>query len=514
MSVRSSSLSALAVLAAIGLPLGGMAALERDRPAPPEQQVVQAAGTGRSDVMANLFEWNWTSVAKECTNVLGPSGYAGVQVSQPADSLKRTKLGDGSDTVLHPWWEIYQPVSYELAGRMGTEAEFRAMVKTCRQAGVKVYVDAVVNHMTGQGSVSYGGRSYSHFEYPGLYDAADFHQKGTDCPSATGGIDDFNNLQQVLKCELVGLADLRTDRPEVQKELAGYLNKLLGWGVSGFRVDAAKHIGQADLIALQKKLRDTVDGTRPYVALEVFGGGPGILSPHAFTEAGSAVLGLDADIQLKNAFKSYPENATGSLATLQGFGEGSGLTPSKKTLSFVQNHDTERNGDSLNYKDGATNVLANQFLLGYGYGTPQVYSSFAWETTDASPPADKDGYITDTDCTSKAWVCVHSDPAVTGMVSFHNHVGRSPVRNWWDDGGNLIAFSRGKAGWMALNNDKQPRTATFDTGLPGGTYCDVTTGTVKKGKCSGSTVQVGSDGRAKVTVKGKSAVAFTKADRL
>ncbi len=102
MSVRSSSLSALAVLAAIGLPLGGMAALERDRPAPPEQQVVQAAGTGRSDVMANLFEWNWTSVAKECTNVLGPSGYAGVQVSQPADSLKRTKLGDGSDTVLHP----------------------------------------------------------------------------------------------------------------------------------------------------------------------------------------------------------------------------------------------------------------------------------------------------------------------------------------------------------------------------------------------------------------------------
>lgn len=341
--------------------------------------------------MANLFEWNWTSVAKECTNVLGPSGYAGVQVSQPADSLKRTKLGDGSDTVLHPWWEIYQPVSYELAGRMGTEAEFRAMVKTCRQAGVKVYVDAVVNHMTGQGSVSYGGRSYSHFEYPGLYDAADFHQKGTDCPSATGGIDDFNNLQQVLKCELVGLADLRTDRPEVQKELAGYLNKLLGWGVSGFRVDAAKHIGQADLIALQKKLRDTVDGTRPYVALEVFGGGPGILSPHAFTEAGSAVLGLDADIQLKNAFKSYPENATGSLATLQGFGEGSGLTPSRKTLSFVQNHDTERNGDSLNYKDGATNVLANQFLLGYGYGTPQVYSSFAWETTDASPPADKDG---------------------------------------------------------------------------------------------------------------------------
>lgn len=388
MSARSSSLSALAVLAAIGLPLTAMTALDA-------QAVAVAAAPGRSDVMANLFEWNWTSVAHECTHVLGPAGYAGVQVSQPADSLKRTKLGDGSDTVLHPWWEIYQPVSYELGGRMGTDAEFQAMVKSCRQAGVKVYVDAVVNHMTGQGSVSYGGKKYSHFDYEGLYDAGDFHQKGTDCPSATGGIDDFNNLQQVLKCELVGLADLRTDKPSVQNELAKYLNKLIGYGVSGFRVDAAKHIGQEDLIALQKKLHKTVDGERPYVALEVFGGGPGVLSPHAFTEAGSAVLGLDADIQLKNAFKSYPEDAVGSLATLKGFGEGSGLVPSAKTLTFVQNHDTERNGDSLNYKDGATNVLANQFLLAYGYGTPQVYSSFAWAAADASPPSDAEGYITD-----------------------------------------------------------------------------------------------------------------------
>lgn len=109
---------------------------------------------------------------------------------------------------------------------------------------------------------------------------------------------------------------------------------------------------------------------------------------------------------------------------------------------------------------------------------------------------------------------MHSDPAVTGLVSFHNHVGKAPVRNWWDNGGNLIAFSRGKAGWVALNNDKSPHTATFSTGLASGTYCDVTTGTVTKGKCSGSTVRVDSDGKAKVTVPAKGAVAFTKADRV
>ena len=73
-------------------------------------------------VMANLFEWNWASVAKECTTVLGPAGYGGVQVAPPQDSVKRQHLGDGTDLVLHPWWEVYQPVNYSLNSRFGNEA--------------------------------------------------------------------------------------------------------------------------------------------------------------------------------------------------------------------------------------------------------------------------------------------------------------------------------------------------------------------------------------------------------
>ena len=54
--------------------------------------------------------------------MLGPAGYGGVQVAPPQDSVKRTELGNGSDTILHPWWEVYQPVDYKLTSRMGTEA--------------------------------------------------------------------------------------------------------------------------------------------------------------------------------------------------------------------------------------------------------------------------------------------------------------------------------------------------------------------------------------------------------
>lgn len=46
----------------------------------------------------------------------------------------------------------YQPVSYKLHSRMGTRAELRAMIQACRTAGVRVYADAVANHMVGQGT--------------------------------------------------------------------------------------------------------------------------------------------------------------------------------------------------------------------------------------------------------------------------------------------------------------------------------------------------------------------------
>ncbi|RIX27863.1 alpha-amylase [Amnibacterium setariae] len=476
-------------------------------------------------VLANLFEWNWPSVAKECTTQLGPAGYAGVQVAPPQDSTKRTELGNGSDAVLHPWWEVYQPVSYALTSRMGTEAQFTAMVKTCRAAGVKVYVDAVINHMTGQGTTSYGGRSHTKYSYPGLYAPSDFHRHPTSCPvppasgssDRMGSIRDFNDYRQVWNCELVGLSDLNTGSPAVRAKLAGYLNKLLSYGVSGFRVDAAKHVSQTDLAAIQSRLRRTVDGTRPYFALEVGAGSPGRISPAAYTGLGQ-VLGFDYTTALFNAFKSYDDGQKprndGNIGSLAVFGEASGLLPSANELVFVQNHDTERNGSSLNYKD-PNNLIATHFMLAYPYGTPQVYSGFTWDTdTNQSPPSDANGFVTDTDCASSAWNCTVQDRGVKGMVGFHNRVGQAPVRNWYDDGANLIAFSRGNVGFFATNNETAATTVTVRTGLPRGTYCDVVHGVKRGGTCSGPIVRVNANGTASIRVGPYDSVAFTRSDRL
>lgn len=479
-----------------------------------------------SDVQANLWEWSWPSIARECTTTLGPAGYGGVQVAPPANSLSRT--GPDAETggeggVVHPWWEVYQPATYELTSRMGTEEQFAAMVTTCRAAGVKVYVDAVINHMTGQGTTSYTGAGYEHFSYAtsadapagSLYGREDFHQRGTGldrCPSTSGGIEDFNDEGQVTRCELLGLADLRTDLPATRDTVVGYLNGLVDLGVSGFRVDAAKHVSAKDLSAIRDALHDTADGERPQWALEVFPGSPGILSQRAAAQVGT-VLGFDYAYQLKNAFKSYPDGAAGNITSLRVFGEDAGLVPSEKSLVFVSNHDTERGSETLGPQDGDTNLIADQLMLAYPYGTPQVYSSFAWEQTYDSPPADADGFVTPTDCASEAWVCVHRDPAVRAMVTFHRAVAGAPLANVQDDGVNLLAFSRGSKGFFAVNNAATPVTTTLQTGLRAGRYCDTVDAARRGVRCADAQVVVGRDGRAEVTVGAKSTLALVAASR-
>lgn len=452
---------------------------------PPMVSTTSAAASpsGDHDVIANLFEWNWPSVASECTNVLGPQGYGAVQVAPPEDSLTR----DG-----HPWWEVYQPGTYNLTSRMGNRSQFTSMVQTCHAAGVKVYADAVINHMTGQGSTSYGGASFSKYNYPGIYSSADFHNYPSDCPESDDQIHDWNSFPEVTKCELSSLSDLRTESDYVRGRIADYLNDLLSIGVDGFRVDAAKHIGEPDLAAIESRLSKPA-----YIFQEVMPGSPGDLAPSAFEPTGD-LLEFVYGQKLKEQFN-------GSIANLRSFGQSWGFEPSDKAVVFVTNHDTERNGSALSYKDGAKYNLATIFSLAWGYGTPQVYSGFNFGGTDDSPPADASGHVTNTNC-SAGWQCL--DRALGGMVGWHNAVKGTSVTNWWSDGSNQIAFARGAKGYVAINNSGSTLNRTFATGLPAGTYCDVISGGVSGGNCTGTAVAVDGSGNATFQVNPGSAVAI------
>ncbi len=493
LSARSIAIGCAAVsLAAAGLAAvpGAASAAAQVRP------VASAPHAAAHDVSANLFEWNWPSVATECTDVLGPAGYGSVEVAPPQDSVSIAG---------HPWWEVYQPTDYNLTSRMGDADQFRSMVAACHSAGVKVIADAVINHMTGQGAASYGGASFTKYDYPGIYQTQDFHHYPNDCGNSDGTIHDGDwttSTQNVWNCELVGLSDLNTGSSYVQGELAGYLNSLTAIGVDGFRVDAAKQIAPADLAAVKSRLTGS-----PLLYQEVIYGGNDVVKPDQYAGIGD-LLDFQSGIYLKQKFGS------GNISDLQTFGSSwGGMNPSDEAMTFVNNHDTERNGSTLSYKDGATYTLANVFMLAWDYGTPQVYSGFTFANSDDSPPADSSGRVTGTVCGS-GWTCFDRDQAMTGMVGWRNAVGTAAVGNWWSDGSNRIAFSRGSAGFVAINKESGDFSQTFATGLPAGTYCDVIHGTVSGSTCQGGTVTVDSAGNATVAVPAMSAVAIDANSRV
>ncbi|MER6173778.1 carbohydrate-binding module family 20 domain-containing protein [Streptosporangium sp. NPDC001681] len=422
--------------------------------------------------IVKLWNWNWNSVARECTDVLGPAGYSAVQVSPPSDSMSK----GGS-----VWWDIYQPARYTLTSKFGDENAFRNMVNACHAAGVKVHADAVINHMTGQGSTSYGGYSFGKYNYPGLYSSADFHSP----TCGINGSDYKNDGWRVQNCELVGLSDLNTGSEYVRDQIAGYLNKLTSLGVDGFRIDAAKHINPGDLAAIKGKLTGS-----PYIHQEVIQGDNEAITPSQYTGIG--------DVHEFVYGRKLKEQFAGQIKNLQSFGQSWGLSvPSDKAVVFIDNHDTERNGSTMNYKYGDAYKLANVFMLAWPYGTQRVYSGFTWGDSEGGPPSANGGFVTDVNCGNGQWTCFHRQ--MSGMVGFNRAVAGTSVGNWYDNGNNVIAFSRGNKGWVAINNESGSVTRTFSTGLPAGTYSN---------DVGGGTVTVDSNGSASVTVPGKSAVAI------
>jgi alpha-amylase len=53
------------------------------------------------------------------------------------------------------------------------------MVDTCKNAGVGVLVDVVLNHMTAGSGTGVAGTGFTQYTYTGLYSGFDFHYCGS-----------------------------------------------------------------------------------------------------------------------------------------------------------------------------------------------------------------------------------------------------------------------------------------------------------------------------------------------
>lgn len=438
--------------------------------APPAQEPA-------SDVVVQLFEWPYADVGRECEAVLGPAGVGAVQVSPPQEHL----VLDAA-----PWWERYQPVSSKLEGRLGSRRTFADMVRRCARARVEVMVDVVLNHTTGaaEGRGS-AGTPFRRYHIPGLYDGDDFH-------ACRRPIRDWGSPEEVWTCELFGLPDLATERPDVRAHLAAHLQDLGSLGVRGLRIDSAKHVAPADLKAILG-----APGVPNDVVLEVIDHGNEAVGADRYWDLGR-VTDFRYGLALSAAFRRL------DLASLRGFGDG--LLPGDAALVFVDNHDTQRQPPAhrpLTFEDGWRHEMAVAFMLAWPRGRPRVMSSYAFDHRDRGAPVGADGRTAPAldaagGCRSP-FVCEHRTRTTVGMVGFRRAVGDGPVERWWTEGPRRVAFSRGDRGFVVFNAEVTPLHARVPTSLPPGRYCDVS-GRVQNGETC-PVVHVDEDGHAVVAVQ-------------
>lgn len=414
----------------------------------------------------HLFEWQWNDIASECENVLAPKGYAAVQVSPPQKSVA------GSF-----WWTRYQPVSYAIEGRSGTRAEFASMVARCKAVGVDIYVDAVINHMAA------GNRNFP--EVP--FAPNDFHT----CTSPIN----YSNRWQVQNCDLVGLNDLKTESDYVRGKIAAYLNDLSSMGVAGFRIDAAKHMPSADVANIVSRLNGS-----PYIFQEVIGAANEPITPAEYTYIGDVT-----EFNFTNTIGTYFKGRA-PLKELRNIGVWSGWLASSDAVTFVANHDNQRQNTSntVTHKDGMNvNNIAHVFTLAFPYGYPKVMSSYDWNDHDQGPPT------SGASACNNGWLCEHRNREIANMVGFRNATKDAfYLSNWWDNGNNQIAFGRGSLGFVVINGENNNMNVTLQTGLAAGSYCNVISGDFVNGACTGSSINVAANGTATFNVAGKSAAAI------
>lgn len=471
---------------AVGFDAAGPVAFAGDSPK------AQSSVAGQADVVVQLFQWPWESVAAECTSVLGPKGFGAVQVSPPQEHVVLDEEG-------HPWWQDYQVVSYLTDTRRGDREDFKDMVAACHDAGVEVYADVVVNHTTGPGSgVGSAGSEYSYFDHPAVpYEFDDFHHCGRGDDDV---IEDFDDPWEVQNCHLLGLADLATEEPDVRSELAAYLADLMTLddmetgGVDGFRVDGAKHMPAEDVSAIIAEA-ESLAGREATVFTEVIGGTPAPADPESYTDIG-AVTEFAYGPKVSEAFRG------GEIWWLPGSVDNDMVLDSADAMAFVDNHDTERDDDNdpLTYKEPEAYAMANAFLLAHPYGRPQLMSGFEFDSYDQGPPAAADGVtdpaVDDSGQCQDGWVCQHRWTSTANLVEFRQVAADAEMTDMYADESDpqRLAFGREAAGYVAFNAGDSDWEADFDTSLASGTYCDVAEADFVDGECLGQTYDVDADG--------------------
>lgn len=407
-----------------------------------------AIGTARADVILHAFNWPYPEVEARADQIQS-AGYAAVLVSPPLRSQ-----GDA-------WWARYQPQDYRVIDNpLGDTQDFVAMSAALQARGIRVYADIVINHMANEAGIrddlSYPGQAVldayaadpDYYEAQRLFGDLSSNFLGAADFGPAQCITDYGSVFQVQTWRLcggpgdAGLPDLVANSWVVTQQRQ-YLATLKGLGVTGFRVDAAKHMPLAHINAVFTP--DIRAGTHVFGEI-ITSGGAGNAEYQNFLVP--YLEGTDHGAYDFPLFESIRRalGLGGSMSELvdpAAFGQA--LAPSR-AITFAVTHDIPNNaGFRYLILDPVDEALAYAYLLGRDGGVPLLYSD-----NDESG----DG----------RWQGKFDRPDLVAMIGFHNAVQGSDMAVLAHGSCHLL-FRRGSQGIVGINKCATP--VEVDVGMDG-----------------------------------------------
>ena len=409
-----------------------------------------------------LHAWCWSfNAIKENMAAIKEAGYTSVQTSP----INAVVVGNGGDKKFtEQWYYHYQPTAYTIGNyQLGTEAEFIEMNRVAEQYGIKIIVDAVLNHTT-----------------------SDYKKVSSEITSITKWnrgntkIENWRSREEVTQKSLLGLWEWNTQNPEVQQYLLKFLKNAVADGADGFRYDAAKHI------ELPGEYPNEFGSNFWNVILNngtEFQYGE-VLQDNISRDADYANLMSITASQYGHSIRDMLRNRNVNAGNLGNY--QAGVDPSKLVL-WVESHDTYANGKTDSESESAW-MSDEDLKLGWAMitarakGTPLFFSRPVGGGKGVRfPEQTKIG---------DAGSNLYKDPTIVAVNKFHNAmVGQSEyIRN--PNGDTSVAMiERGTQGAVIANLSDSEKSLNTETKLANGTYKDQISGktyTVSNGRLSGS----------------------------
>ena len=389
----------------------------------------------KADVMLHAFNWTYSDVAEKASEIAA-LGYKKVLVSPPYKSTGEQ------------WWARYQPQDFRVIDSpLGNKVDFIKMIKALRLRGVEVYADVVLNHMANEAwkrsdlnypdqdiMADYKARRL-YFETnklfgdldEQLFSEGDFHE--ARC------ITDYNDVWSVQHHRLCGgngdpgLPDLNYGDWTVNQQRQ-YVMALKKLGISGMRIDAAKHMTfeQIDRIFTPKVKK----------GLHLFGelithGGRGHLEYDRFLKpyldrTDHSAYDFPLFMTIRSAFEFH-----GSFSLLRSPEYREQALQPERAISFAVTHDIVQN-DGFRHliMHPVDEMLAYGYLIASGKTIPLVYSDHGESGKDTR------------------WIDAYKADYLAKMIKFHNMM-KNEESSVLFDSNCMIFIKRGQRGFVGVN---------------------------------------------------------------